>query len=104
MEALLNRIESFELSGKGDNYAYTALFKDGSRVRFGRRGASVYRIRIPKEMVSNWRGSWPQSEHKDKEVMRNWFARMTEIRRKNGARAISVRDSPLFLSAELLWR
>ncbi len=42
-------------------------------------------------------------DHKDKKIRDNWIKRHSQIKNKNGVHVMTLKSSPSYLSAKILW-
>lgn len=94
----LQRVEKF-VEGPYP-HKYTAVMKDGSRVRFGDSRYQQYRDSVPRSMGG---GQWSHLDHNDAARRRGYRNRHGGIKTKSGMAAYKVKYSPSWFSYYYLW-
>lgn len=82
------------------NYKYTAIMKDGKKVNFGHKSYQQYKDSVPKSMGG---GLYSHKNHGDELRRKNYRARHSGIKLKNGGLAYKTKYSPAWFSYYYLW-
>lgn len=81
-------------------YKYTAIMKDGKKVKFGHQDYEQYKDSVPKRLGG---GKWSHKDHGDTKRRKNYRSRHSGVRTKSGTAAYRKKYSPAWFSYNFLW-